>query len=273
MKRILVSVFDSEQAAFEGMSALKDLHRDGTVTLHALAVVGKDPDGVPSILETEGAGLVGTLAGGGVGAIAGLLGGPVGMAVGASLGATGGLVFDLAKADAGLDFVQKASAGLAPGQAAVVADVDEGWTVPIEARLGTLGGRTYGARPGELIEADLVREAEAAAKDVDTLLAEIDSASGQARATIGASIAGERQKLEVVAAEIDQMLDQEDAEIEAALATLRAQRDAGEQRKRAAFQARMDELKASSAARRAKLRHARRLAQRSMRLTREAVLP
>ena len=42
---ILVWVFDSEPTAFEGLTALKDLHRDGDITLYASAVIAKDPSG------------------------------------------------------------------------------------------------------------------------------------------------------------------------------------------------------------------------------------
>ena len=46
MNKVLVAVFDTEQAAFEGVSALKELHRDGDITLYASSVIVKDADGV-----------------------------------------------------------------------------------------------------------------------------------------------------------------------------------------------------------------------------------
>ena len=42
MNKMLVAVFDREAAAFEGLSALKILHRDGDVTLYSSAVIAKD---------------------------------------------------------------------------------------------------------------------------------------------------------------------------------------------------------------------------------------
>ena len=40
--KILVSVFDSERTAFEGLTALKDLHGEGDITLYASTVIAKD---------------------------------------------------------------------------------------------------------------------------------------------------------------------------------------------------------------------------------------
>ena len=45
MGKVLVAVFDNEAAAFDGLSALRDLHRDGDITLYASAVVAKDTAG------------------------------------------------------------------------------------------------------------------------------------------------------------------------------------------------------------------------------------
>jgi len=45
MNKMLVAVFDTEPAAFEGLSALRDLHKDGDITLYASAVMVKDKTG------------------------------------------------------------------------------------------------------------------------------------------------------------------------------------------------------------------------------------
>ena len=42
MDKMLVAVFDNETAAFDGLSALRDLHRDGYITFYAWAVIVKD---------------------------------------------------------------------------------------------------------------------------------------------------------------------------------------------------------------------------------------
>jgi uncharacterized membrane protein len=52
MNKMLVAVFDTEPAAFEGLQALKDLHQDGDITLYATAVVVKDSTGAVSVKQS-----------------------------------------------------------------------------------------------------------------------------------------------------------------------------------------------------------------------------
>ena len=63
MNKILTATFDSEQAAFEGLSALKDLHRDGDITLYASSVIAKDSQGNVAVRQAADRGPVGTLVG------------------------------------------------------------------------------------------------------------------------------------------------------------------------------------------------------------------
>ena len=56
MNKMLVAVFNSETLAFEGLSALKDLHKDGDITLHATAVLSKDASGQVSLKQTADGG-------------------------------------------------------------------------------------------------------------------------------------------------------------------------------------------------------------------------
>jgi uncharacterized membrane protein len=88
--KILVSVFDSERTAFEGLTALKDLHREGDISLYASTMIAKDASGTVSVRQAADNGPIGTLAGRVTGGLVGLLGGPVGVAVGASSAASAG---------------------------------------------------------------------------------------------------------------------------------------------------------------------------------------
>ncbi len=45
MNKMIVAVFEHEAAAFDGLSALKDLHRDGDITLYSSTVIAKDKNG------------------------------------------------------------------------------------------------------------------------------------------------------------------------------------------------------------------------------------
>ena len=56
MNKMLVAVFDTEAAAFEGLSALRDLHKDGEITLYATTVLTKDQAGKIAVKRRRRAG-------------------------------------------------------------------------------------------------------------------------------------------------------------------------------------------------------------------------
>jgi uncharacterized membrane protein len=270
--KILVSVFDSERTAFEGLTALKDLHRDGDITLYASTVIAKDASGTVSARETEEKGPIGTLVGIVTGAFIGLLGGPVGVAVGAYVGGMGGLIYDLFEAGVSMDFVDEVSASLTPGKAAVVADIDELWVTPVDMRLGALGGITFRRIPSEVIDDQLIRETDAARMELEQLRAELRESTAEAKANVEKAIVTQRRKLEALDGRIDKAIDQQEAEFKARLATLREQQAKARESKRQQIEARKAELKASHEARKAKLEEARRLAKASVEATREALV-
>jgi uncharacterized membrane protein len=272
MNRILVSTFDSERAAFEGLSALKELHRDGDITLYASSVIAKDAAGEVSIRQEADRGPVGTLVGVVTGGLIGVLGGPVGIAVGAYIGGLGGLLVDVFTTGMGMDFVDEASAALTPGKAAVVADIDEEWLTPADTRLGALGGITYRRYAGDVMDEQLARETEANRAELEKLRTDLRDATGQAKANVEAAIARQREKLEALVVRVDTALDRQKAEFEARLSTLQAQRDQARDRQRQQIDERITELKASYEARRASLEEARRLAKQSAELTKEALV-
>ena len=271
--KILVSVFESERTAFEGLTALKDLHHEGDITLYASTVIAKDASGTVTVRQAADDGPIGTLAGMVTGGLVGLLGGPVGVAVGAYVGGFGGLMYDLFKAGLSTDFVDEVSASLTPGKAAVVADIDETWVTPIDTRLGALGGTTFRRLPGEVADAELVRETDGARMDLAQLQAELRETSGNAKANVQKAIDAQRRKLEALDHRIGKSLAQQKAEFEARLATLREQQAKAHASHRQRIEARIDELKASHEARKAKLEEARRLAKASVAATREALVP
>src|SRR5512139_2503901 len=97
MDRVVAVVFNDEKQAYEGLRALRDLHKDGSITLYSDAVVGKDASGKLLVRETS-EGPAGTVFGLLTGSLVGLLGGPIGVAVGASTGTMIGAAFDLTRA-------------------------------------------------------------------------------------------------------------------------------------------------------------------------------
>jgi uncharacterized membrane protein len=271
MNKILISVFDTEDAAFEGVSALKDLHRGGDISLYASAVIAKDTQGQVEVRQAADRGPIGTLVGIVTGGLVGLIGGPVGVAVGAYVGGTGGVIYDLFTAGFGVDLVDEVAAALTPGKAAVVADIDEYWVTPVETRLGELGATTFRRLPGEVLDEQLTREAETSKAELEQLEAELRQESGEAKAKVQMAIETQQRKLEALVARVDTAIDQQKAELEAKLTTLRTQWDTTRGLRKERIEARIAEIKASHEARQAKLRQARELANQALELAREAV--
>jgi len=143
MDRMLVVAFDTENKAYEGRKALSQLEDDGSIIVYADAVIGKNPDGTVTIKEDNGRGPVGALAGFTLGALIGVLGGPLGIAIGAGVGLLGGGAVDVVKARLNEDFVDDIKAALQPNKFAIVADVQEDWTTPVDSRMEALGGVVY----------------------------------------------------------------------------------------------------------------------------------
>ena len=51
MDKMLIAVFDGDAAAFDGLTALRDLHRDGDITLYGWALIVKDKTGKISVRQ------------------------------------------------------------------------------------------------------------------------------------------------------------------------------------------------------------------------------
>jgi uncharacterized membrane protein len=268
--KILVSVFDTEPKSFEGLSALKDLHCQGDITVYATSVIVKDRAGVVAIRQATEEGPLGTLLGAVTGGLVGLIAGPAGAAMGASLGSLGGLTYDLSKVGVGIDFIEEIGAFLTPGKAAVIADVDETWVTPVNSRLRPLGAMTFRRLPGEVIDDQLTRESIAGEQELRELQAELRESSSEAKGQLWKSIEVQQQKLEATADRIQTAIGEADADFEARFTTLRKQQAKAPALWQARITARIDELEASHEVRKAKLEDARRLAIRSVQAVREA---
>ena len=143
MDRMLVVVFDSENKAYEGKKALSQLDNEGSIVVYGYAVIGKNPDGTTTLKKSDDPGPMGTLVGTLLGSLIGLLGGPVGLAIGAGVGLLAGGTVDLNYATVGEDFVDDVKQALQPNRFAVVAEIQEDWTTPVDSRMEAIGGTVY----------------------------------------------------------------------------------------------------------------------------------
>ena len=54
MEKMLVIVFDTEKKAYEGLRALNQLDSEGSITIHAEAVIDKNNDGAVTVKQGDG---------------------------------------------------------------------------------------------------------------------------------------------------------------------------------------------------------------------------
>jgi uncharacterized membrane protein len=151
---IIATFFDRDQA----YEAAKDIDQldDSVIDIKSGAIVEKDLLGNVTQLDSKGLakpwGMLGGAAGGALlGALIGTLAGPVGTATGAEAGAAaaaaGGLfggavgtTGDLMDAGLREDYIAAVSGRLLPGHAAIVGEVDEHSTQPVDEAVWRHGG-------------------------------------------------------------------------------------------------------------------------------------
>jgi uncharacterized membrane protein len=151
MRNYIAVVFDNSSKAYEALHALWQLDHIGEVTMHGAAVVHRDNLGQFQVDTKETHPALATAVGVGVGALLGALAGPAGAAVGAAGGAgigaaaggVAGLMADAGRADTRQEAAIQTRFVLGDGQSAVIADVSEDWTSPIDTRMHDLGGAVY----------------------------------------------------------------------------------------------------------------------------------
>jgi uncharacterized membrane protein len=183
MDRMLVVVFDNESRAYEGKKALQALDGEGNINLYAYAVLAKNSDGTSTIKQGDDVGPVGTLLGTSVGSLIALLGGPAGAAIGAGT-ILGGGIFDLHNVRIADDFIDDVSKALAPNKVAVLAQVDEEWTTPVDKRMEALGGTVFRRALSEVTDTVNQEELTAMKADHAQFKAELATADADRQAKI-----------------------------------------------------------------------------------------
>jgi uncharacterized membrane protein len=148
MRNYIAVIFDGTRKAYKGLHALWKLDGDGEITVHGTTVVHRDDFGQFQVDTKETQPALATAVGVGIGALLGALAGPVGAAAGAAggaaIGAAAGGVLgvgaDMMRADTRHQATDETAFFLDVGQSAVIADVTEESTLPIDSRMRELGG-------------------------------------------------------------------------------------------------------------------------------------
>jgi uncharacterized membrane protein len=200
MERMLVVVFDNEKKAYEAKSALRRLELEGEISIYADGVVVKHADGTISVKEQDDFGPVGTIIGTSLGTMIGALGGPVGLAIGATTGLTFGGLVDLDNLLIGDDFLGDVTKSLTPNKVALVAQIEESWTAPVDTRMEALGGTVF-RRSLAQVRQDI--------EDQDIAAMKADAA--QLKEEIKTSNAERKAKLQKKVAELDARIETKQA--------------------------------------------------------------
>ena len=157
------------------------------------------------------------------GSLIGIFAGPAGMAVGESLGGLAGVVFDLNKSGVDMTFLDDVSKILTAGKVAILADVEESWTTPVDTRLHALGGIVFRRLRGEIVEDQLAREGAALEADLKALEEDLKQAAAENRAAIQRDIERVKTQLKVTQDQAKERLDQAKAETEGRVKALQDQ--------------------------------------------------
>ena len=245
MEKMIVVVFDNQSKAVAGLGALRDLDRQGEISVYDARIVVRDPSGALRVVENvDLTGFPEVMGGTVVGTLVGLLGGPIGVVVGGSTGALVGAISDARDMGVTEEFVNDIQAALTPGKSAICASIEEGeWLMPLDVEMEKAGGvifrriRSYEKERQEDVDAAAHRaemeqlkaeRARAKADRLDKIDARIDSL----RARLENSI--ERRRLKMRARQHER-----DARIQALQA--KADKSQGEIRRRQ--EARIAELR------------------------------
>jgi uncharacterized membrane protein len=256
MDKMLVVVFDSELKAYEGSRALQELQQEGSLNVYAKSVIVRDDSGKVTVKQQGDTGPMGTAVGLLTGSLIGLLGGPIGLALGMSAGTMGGMVYDLIHLGVGDDFLQEAKQSLKPGKAAVVAEVWEEWTIPVDTCMEKLGGTVLRRSRREFQDAQIERDVAVLRADLAELQAEYQQATGEAKGKIQKKVEAAQDKLQAAQDSLQMRLEMSQQETEAKIQSLQTQAAKVSGERKARREARIAELQAEQKRRSDQLKQA-----------------
>jgi hypothetical protein len=159
-----------------------------------------------------------------------------------------------------LDDVNKT---LAPGKAAVLAEIEESWISALEARLREQGGAVFCRFRTDMIDDQLLQQGMKLQKALENVQIELDSANAANRDLLQKSIVDVRQQLKMVRDRAKAAIDLKTAEANLKMKALRAQAEAAASETKTRIERRISEAQADFEMRTQKLNQARALAKGS----------
>ncbi len=140
------------------------------------------------------------------------------MAIGAASGLALGALSDVDNARVGGDFLDDVSKSLTPNKVAVVAEVEEDWTTPVDTRMEALGGTVLRRALWDVRKTVRDEEIGAMKADLKQLKSEISKAQADRRAKL-------QKKIDQLQAKVDAQLEKAKQQHDAFEARQKAKRE------------------------------------------------
>lgn len=171
---VIVVQFDEPSKAYQALSELNRLGREGSLDVTSAVLLERGKDGTVRMPEGADNAAGFSLAEGGlIGLLVGALAGPVGALLGASIGVMGGSASELARAEDQMVALDAISGRIQPGSPALVAEVTETADVVVDEAMAGLGGNVT-RRPASEVYAEIAAAEDASFEEgVDALKARI----------------------------------------------------------------------------------------------------
>ncbi len=242
MDKMLVVVFDDEKKAYQGSRALAELEREGSLSVHAKAVVERSADGTVYIPHTETDFPLRTVTGTAIGGLVGLLGGPVGVGIGAAVGSAVGVSADICRTGVNDDLLTSVLHSLSPGKFALLADISEEWVTPVDVRMEALGGVVYRTTRERAKYEQLAREHAEIRAEIDLLKKEFAETKADSKAELHARIDKLNSQLKAQSNQAKQISEQVKRQTQAKIQELQQRADNASADVKASLDAQVEQI-------------------------------
>jgi len=155
--------------------------------------------------------------------------------------------------------VEEVSKALTNGKIAVIAEIDEVWTVPVDTKLDALNAMVFRRLNYEVAEEQLIRESQAIEAEYKELKEELKEATAEGKADITSAIDKLQNKAQSINDQINRKVKETKDQLDAKVNKMEEQmKDASEKRKSKLVK-RINEVKKEYTARTEKLKQASQL--------------
>jgi uncharacterized membrane protein len=264
MDKMLVAIFVDQNKAYDACSALKEMHAHGSLTIYSIAIVAQDRQGRMSLKPIPGEGSLGSVLTVATSGLVSLLGAPLRLAAKATAGTLSNVLMDYRNVGVSADFLDQVSKHMAPGKTAVVAEVDEDWALPVDARMESLGGVVFRRARTAVEEVQFERDIIMLRADIASLKAASTYASRDTRAQIEARIYVAQSELQALQCQAVVRGDELKREADAKIRSVMGQAAGVKGETRVRLERRIADLQADYEVRSAKLSNVEKLAEKAL---------